>query len=88
MEKVRIGIVGVGNMGSNHSRYLTAGEVPDGELVAIADINPDRIDWAKETLGEKVQCFGTAEDMFNSGAIDAAIIATPHYEHTPLAIKA
>ena len=88
MEKVRIGIVGVGNMGSNHSRYLTAGEVPDGELVAIADINPDRIDWAKETLGEKVQCFGTAEDMFNSGAIDAAIIATPHYEHPPLAIKA
>ena len=88
MEKVRIGIVGVGNMGSGHSRYLTAGEVSDGELVAIADINPDRIEWAKETLGESVQCFDTAEDMFKSGAVDAVIIATPHYYHPPLAIKA
>jgi predicted dehydrogenase len=88
MEKVRIGIVGVGNMGSGHSRYLTAGDVPDGELVAVADTNPDRIDWAKENLGEKVQCFETAEDLFKSGSVDAVIIATPHYFHPPLAIKA
>ena len=39
-------------------------------------------------MGEKVQCFETAEDLFKSGAVDAVIIATPHYFHPPLAIKA
>jgi len=88
MDRVRIGIIGIGNMGSSHSRYLIADEVPNADLTAVCDINPDRIKWARETLGENVRTFDNAEDMMASGAVDAVMVATPHYEHPPLAIKA
>ena len=32
MDKVRIGIIGIGNMGSGHSLYLLPGEVSNAEL--------------------------------------------------------
>ncbi len=88
MDKVRIGIIGIGNMGSGHSRYLFAGEVPNAELTAVCDINPERLKWAKETFGDKVQTFDNADAMIASGLVDGVMIATPHYDHPPLAIKA
>lgn len=87
MDKVRIGIIGIGNMGSNHARNLIKGEVPGGKLAAVCDISPDRLNWAKNELGEGVQLFDDAEALFASGCVDAVIIATPHYYHPPLAIK-
>ena len=47
MEKIRLGILGVGNMGSGHSRNLLAGLCPDVDLVAIADGNAERVEWYK-----------------------------------------
>lgn len=88
MSKVRLGIIGIGNMGTGHADYLTKGEVPDAELTAVCDINPKRLEWAKESLGEKVKRFNNAEALFDSGEVDAVIIATPHYDHPTLAIEA
>ena len=88
MDKVRIGIIGIGNMGSGHSLYLHPGEVSNAELTAICDIDPDRIKWARENLGENVRTFDSADDMMASGTVDAVIVATPHYLHPPLAIQA
>ncbi len=34
MEKVRLGIIGIGNMGTTHSKSLTEGLVPEMELTA------------------------------------------------------
>jgi predicted dehydrogenase len=87
MDKVRIGIIGIGGMGSSHATYLNAGEIPNAELTAVCDINPERLKWAKETLGEKVQTFDNPEAFFASKAMDAVMIATPHYDHPPLAIR-
>ncbi len=88
MSKVRIGIIGVGNMGTSHAKNLFEGKVPGGELAAICDYNPDRLKWAKETFGDKVQLFENAEDFFAAKAVDAVLIATPHYDHPTLAIQA
>ena len=88
MDSVRIGVIGIGGMGSNHVGYLTAGEIPGAELKAVCDIDPDRLAWARQTLGEKVQTFESAEALFEAGAVDAVIIATPHYFHPPMAIQA
>lgn len=88
MDKVRIGIVGVGNMGSHHAKDIAAGEIPGEELAAVCDCNPERLQWAKETFGDKVRLFDNADGLFGSGAADAVIIATPHYDHPALAIKA
>ena len=40
-KKIRLGIIGVGNMGSGHARNVLAGSCPDFELAAIAEHNPD-----------------------------------------------
>ncbi|MBQ9112911.1 MAG: Gfo/Idh/MocA family oxidoreductase [Clostridia bacterium] len=88
MEKVRLGILGLGNMGSSHAKKIYAGECPEIVLTAVADKKPDRMDWAKENLGEDVAVFATAEEMLDSGLIDALIVAVPHYDHPTYSIMA
>jgi len=40
-KKIRLGIIGVGNMGTGHIKNIEAGKCPEIELAAVADINPD-----------------------------------------------
>lgn len=87
MKKIRLGIIGIGNMGSNYATKVTNGECPDFELVAVADINPNRISWAKENLNESVALFNTAEEMLDSGLLDACMVETPHYDHPHYAME-
>lgn len=88
MEKVRFGIIGVGNMGSSHAKSMFEGKTPEISLTAVCDIRQDRLDVIERLLGDTVQYFLSAEDMYKSGLIDAVIICVPHYDHPPLAIKA
>ena len=87
MEKVRLGIIGVGNMGSSHIRNAVEGKMPEIDITAVADIKPDRLEWAKEQLPE-VKTFDSASALMDSGEVDAVLIATPHYDHPPLVIEA
>ncbi|MBQ1204175.1 MAG: Gfo/Idh/MocA family oxidoreductase [Clostridia bacterium] len=88
MKKIRVGIIGVGNMGSNHARNITIEKAcPELELVAVADNNPDRLAWAKQQgYGENVAWFDDATAMLDSGLLEACIIAIPHYDHPRYAI--
>jgi predicted dehydrogenase len=88
MDKVRIGIIGLGNMGRGHAKYLLNGEIPNGELTAICDVNPAQLQWAKENLDDKIALFDSMEAMIASGIVDGVLVATPHYDHPSLAIKA
>ncbi|MFW5829276.1 MAG: Gfo/Idh/MocA family protein [Planctomycetota bacterium] len=80
-ENVRIGVVGIGNMGGSHCRNLIDGNVPGGELAAICDTDPE-----KHGKFPGITAFQTHQDLIASGSVDAIIIATPHYDHTPIAI--
>lgn len=86
-KKIRLGIIGIGNMGSGHACNVVDGNCPDFILAAVADINPARRDWAKKRLGENVVFFDNAVSMLDNGLIDACIVATPHYYHPGLAIE-
>lgn len=90
MEKVRLGIIGVGNMGMPVSNLITfEGECPELELTAICDISQERRQWATNTFKDKdVKVFADAEEMMTSGLIDAVYIAVPHYDHPTLAMLA
>ena len=89
MEKVRLGIIGVGNMGSGHiSNIELHKSCPEITVTAVADINPARLDWVKENIGDHVALFDDAEKMMDSGLIDAVLIAIPHYGHPVYAVKA
>lgn len=88
MEKIKLGIIGVGNMGSGHAGNIKNGSCPEIELVAIADINPDRLAWANEqNYSENITYFNTAEEMLDSGIINACIVSVPHYDHPKYAIE-
>ena len=87
MKKVRLGIIGIGNMGSGHARNIKAGMCPEIEVTAVADINPARLEWAKAELGEDVALFDNAETMLDSGKIDACIVSVPHYDHARYVIE-
>lgn len=88
MSNLRIGIIGLGGMGSGHASYLDKGQVPGAELAAICEGDVQRLQGARETYGGKVQYFQDADAFFNAGVVDAIVIATPHYQHPPLAIEA
>jgi predicted dehydrogenase len=88
MGKLRIGVVGLGNMGSGHLKYLGKDEVSGAELTAVCDNRPEQLERAKKTLKESVRGFSSTEEMFASGSVDGVIIATPHYYHSPMAIEA
>ena len=86
--KVKLGIIGIGNMGSGHARNIFDGKCPELEIVAIADKNPARLDWARAQYPETVTYFEDPIAMMDSGLVEAVIVAVPHYDHPTLAIAA
>jgi predicted dehydrogenase len=82
-QNVRVGIIGIGNMGKAHSTHISEGKVPGLELAAIADFLPE-----KAALFPKAAFFDSGAALIASGEVDAVIISTPHYDHTVLGIAA
>lgn len=83
MDKVRIGIIGVGGMGSHHANYLKNGEVNRAELTAVCDI-----DESKLSRFADLPKFTDSRELIRSGLVDAVLVATPHYGHTTIGIDA
>ena len=91
MEKVRFGIVGVGNMGTSHAKKFLEGKVENGVLTAVCDLKPAKTDaiLALEYEGTKnIAVFSDYKEMFASGLCDAVIVAVPHYDHPRISIDA
>ncbi|MFP4376752.1 MAG: Gfo/Idh/MocA family protein [Spirochaetales bacterium] len=84
MKPVRIGVIGLGNMGSGHARDCSESELV--ELVAVCDIDRDKREATAEKHG--VPGFDDGMEMMEQANPEAVIIATPHYDHTPLSIAA
>ena len=84
MEKVRIGIVGLGNMGSIHARSMN--EVPGAELAAVCDTDAEKRQKIVASTG--VEGFDNYQEMIHEAALDAVLIAVPHYSHVPMALEA
>jgi len=83
MEIVRLGIVGLGNMGKAHLANIRAGKVQGLRVTALCEsvgtIPP---------LVEGETPFTDVNAMIHSGKIDAILICTPHFSHTTIGIEA
>lgn len=88
MKRLRLGVIGIGNMGSEHCRTILSGRTPDIMLAAVADLREERRKWAHCCLPGTVRVFESGEDLIRSGSCDAVLIATPHPQHAPLVIQA
>ncbi len=87
MEKLRLGVIGFGNMGTSHVRNVWEGRVPEMTMGAICDSAPARQEAARHRYSE-VPVFANATQLFQSGLCDVVLIATPHYDHPVLAVEA
>ena len=97
MKKVKLGIIGIGNMGTTHMKNILAGKCPEIDVAAVADIDPARIEAAKGLYKEAVEknpelpevaYFDDAIKMMESGVVDSVIVAIPHYDHPKYVIEA
>ncbi|CAA9262134.1 GH109 [uncultured Coleofasciculus sp.] len=84
-QPIRIGVIGVGNMGQHHTRVLSL--LKDVEMVGVADINVERgLDTASKY---RVRFFEDYRDLFPY--VDAVCIAVPtklHHEVGMTCLKA
>ena len=80
MDRVRVGVVGVGNMGRTYAEAI--GAIEGLELAALCTRTLDRI---RDLPGKK---FADHRAMIASGRVDAVVIATPHWSHPTVAIDA
>ncbi|MBQ5749350.1 MAG: Gfo/Idh/MocA family oxidoreductase [Oscillospiraceae bacterium] len=87
MQELKIGIIGLGNMGFAHSSCIFGGNVEHLRLGAICDINEHRRKYASEHFKD-VPCFADYSEMMDSGLIDAVLIAVPHRLHVEIALQA
>ncbi len=75
MEPVKVGVIGIGNMGWHHARVLSL--LKDAELVGVADPDPDRRQLAQEQF--ECNCFKDYQSLFNE--VEAVCIAVPTLLH-------
>ena len=87
-KQIRLGIIGIGNMGSEHCRLILGGKCPETRLCAVADLRPERREWARRTLPDSTAVFGDGRELIASGTCDAVLIAVPHFQHEPLTVAA
>ncbi|NBI18329.1 gfo/Idh/MocA family oxidoreductase [Neglecta sp. X4] len=85
MKKVKLGIIGVGNIGTTHVKNITEGRCPELEITAVADRREERREWARGVLPASAAVFEEGEALLQSGLCEAVLIAVPHYQHPVLA---
>jgi predicted dehydrogenase len=81
-EKVKIGVVGLGNMGSFHIKEIPTLET--ATLAAICDIDREKADRFGAQL--QVPKYYDYKTMLEKADLDAVLCATPHYDHVPISI--
>jgi predicted dehydrogenase len=98
MKKVRLGIIGLGNIGMLHYGYMH--EIEGAELTAICDIDESKLerpsmnksfDHARvdiKDFGSNISKYTDYKELLDSGKVDAVIVAAPHYFHPEMAIAA
>jgi predicted dehydrogenase len=81
--KLRMAVIGVGSMGAVHAKDMLSGKISRAELTAVCDTDPEALARFPE-----LRRFASSTELIHSGVADAVLIATPHYDHTPIAIEA
>jgi virulence factor len=81
IDKIRIGIIGVGYLGSLHARVLS--EIKNVDFVGVYDIDNERK--IKIANAYKVKAFESEEELIDN--VDAVICAVPTKHHYRVGIK-
>lgn len=90
-DRVRLAIIGLGGMGTQHLKWFAA--LPEVEIVALCDVDQDHLDKALKTLSgllpdSKAQGYGDFRQVLDRKDIDAISCATPDHWHAQIATLA
>ena len=84
---IRVGVIGMGNMGAAHAACISAGKIHGLVLNAFCENAPERLEHFRKVYPD-LSAYENWEDMLQNPSIDAVIIAVPHPLHTTIAIEA
>ncbi len=88
---LKMAVVGVG-MGGAHGANVHQNSGGVADLVAVCDINPERVKWRVETyakeIGLNVRGYTDIEEMLDKEHLDGMIISTPSGVHHQQAVAA
>ncbi len=83
-KKLKLGLVGLGNMGGNHVKTLM--NMDNVDLVGVCDIVPEKADRCAALAG--TTAYYNVWDMMDKSGLEAIQIAVPHYDHTTISVEA
>lgn len=86
-QTIRVGIIGIGNMGSAHAACIGAGRIRGMELAALCDVIPAKKEYCAKTYPQAA-FFEDWQALIRQPDVDAVIIAVPHPLHAKLASAA
>lgn len=78
-DKVVVGFIGCGNMGSTNLKGFLARE--DVEIAAVCDVYEPYLNRAVETIGRKVDAYKDFRKVIERTDIDAVVVSTPDHWH-------
>ena len=87
MSEIRVGVIGVGNMGTAHAACLHEGRIDGMRLTAVCDLRAERLEECARRFPE-AERFEDYRAMIHSGLVDAVIVAVPHPLHSDVAMAA
>lgn len=90
---IKVGIIGMGNMGSGYARMIYNGYVPGMEIGAVTRIKPERLEGLPELMEKCVPIYESSDKLFEAVeqgklVLDAVLIVTPHRAHEEQVKKA
>ncbi len=85
MGRIRMGVIGIGSMGSAHAMQIYKNKVEEMVLAAVCDTDSLRLEWARNEFGNETLLYSNYHDLIASGNVDAVLIATPHPLHPSIA---
>lgn len=86
---MKTAVIGVGNMGSKYASLIQNGQIPGFELAAVTRVR----DPYRKLISAEVPVYESADALFDALErgdlpLDAVVIATPHYSHEEIAVRA
>ncbi len=90
---IRTAVIGMGNMGSRYAGLISSGKVPGMTLSAVTRASPERLTELGPEAAREITVFDSSDELLDSAAsgkisLDAVIVATPHYSHEQIAVRA
>jgi len=85
MKYIRVGVIGIGNIGTMHATNIYQNKIQGMKLTAVCDMRQSQLEFCQKTFSN-VTCYNDYNLLIHSGEVDAVVIAVPHRLHAKIAI--